>query len=151
MQLDDDQIISLFDELIDRSPTAATWPKIQKVCTKGMSHAPTLSEIPDGMNRYIDELGLSTRSRNALPKANVHRLNDLVLKTEAELREVRNLGKQSISEIKQVLSTMGLNLAIPPRATRQRFPNRATGLLSAGLERSQSSRFRGGQMASQWS
>jgi DNA-directed RNA polymerase subunit alpha len=78
-----------------------------------MSRVPKLSEVPDGMNRSIDEIGLSSRSRNALTKANVHRLNELVLKTEGALRAVRNLGKKSISEIKQVLSAMGLTLAIP--------------------------------------
>jgi DNA-directed RNA polymerase alpha subunit len=95
------------------------WLKIQKVCAKAMSRAP---DVPDGINRAIDEIGLSSRSRNALTKANINRVNDLVLKTEAELRGLRDLGKKLVNEIKQVLSTMGLRLAIPRRGRKLGSP-----------------------------
>lgn len=60
----------------------------------------------------ISELELSVRSSNCLTQANIKTIADLVVKTEADLLSFRNFGKKSLSEIKRLLSGMGLDLGM---------------------------------------
>lgn len=53
----------------------------------------------DVKTRKIDSIGLSKRSQNALHRAEVHTVGDLLAYTEDSLNEIRNLGKKSIEEI----------------------------------------------------
>ncbi len=55
----------------------------------------------------VDDLNLSARSHNCLTRASVKYLGDLVLMSEKELAEVRNLGKKSLDEIKDKMEEMG--------------------------------------------
>lgn len=55
----------------------------------------------------IDDLNLSARSHNCLTRSSVKYLGDLVLMSEKELAEVRNLGKKSLDEIKDKMEEMG--------------------------------------------
>ena len=55
----------------------------------------------------IDDLNLSARSHNCLTRGYVKYLGDLVLMSEKELSEVRNLGKKSLDEIKEKMDEMG--------------------------------------------
>ena len=52
-------------------------------------------------------MNLSARSHNCLTRAFVKYLGDLVLMSEKELAEVRNLGKKSLDEIKDKMEEMG--------------------------------------------
>ena len=47
----------------------------------------------------IDTIGLSVRSTNALHRANIHSVGDMLGCSEQSLYEIRNLGKKSIEEI----------------------------------------------------
>ena len=47
----------------------------------------------------IDSIGLSNRSKNALHRAEIHTVGDMLVHTEESLNEIRNLGKKSIEEI----------------------------------------------------
>ena len=47
----------------------------------------------------IERTGLSNRSQNALHKADVFTVGDMLQHTEESLNEIRNLGKKSIEEI----------------------------------------------------
>ena len=47
----------------------------------------------------IDSIGLSNRSQNALHRAEIHTVGDMLGYTEESLNEIRNLGKKSIEEI----------------------------------------------------
>lgn len=47
----------------------------------------------------IDSIGLSNRSKNALHRAEIHTVGDMLAHTEDSLNEIRNLGKKSIEEI----------------------------------------------------
>jgi len=60
----------------------------------------------------ISELELSVRSSNCLREANIKTITDLVQKTEEDLLSFRNFGKKSLSEIKGLLSGMGLSLGM---------------------------------------
>lgn len=56
----------------------------------------------------VDELDLSVRSYNCLKRANIHKVEDLINKTEDEMMRVRNLGRKSLDEVIAKLDTLGL-------------------------------------------
>jgi DNA-directed RNA polymerase subunit alpha len=60
----------------------------------------------------ISELELSVRSSNCLREANIKIIADLVKKGEEEMLGFKNFGKKSLSEIKQLLVSMGLSLGM---------------------------------------
>jgi len=62
--------------------------------------------------RPVDELELTVRSANCLKAENIHYIGDLVQKTEVELLRTPNLGKKSLTEIKEVLESHGLMLGM---------------------------------------
>jgi DNA-directed RNA polymerase subunit alpha len=64
------------------------------------------------LNKNIDELELSVRAFNCLKNANIKSIADLVQKTENEMLRTKNFGRTSLTEIKDVLSTMGLHLGM---------------------------------------
>ncbi len=53
--------------------------------------------------RPIDDLELTVRSANCLKAESIYYIGDLVQKTEVELLKTPNLGKKSLTEIKDVL------------------------------------------------
>ena len=60
----------------------------------------------------VDELELTVRSANCLKAKNIHYIGDLVQRTEMELLRTPNLGKKSLTEIKQVLEQHGFTLGM---------------------------------------
>ena len=52
------------------------------------------------------------RSANCLKAENVYYIGDLIQRTESELLKTPNLGKKSLTEIKDVLGTYGLSLGM---------------------------------------
>ncbi|MFY7697656.1 MAG: DNA-directed RNA polymerase subunit alpha [Legionella sp.] len=62
--------------------------------------------------RPVDDLELTVRSANCLKAENIHYIGDLVLKTENELLKTPNLGKKSLTEIKDVLASRSLSLGM---------------------------------------
>ena len=62
--------------------------------------------------RPVDDLELTVRSANCLKAENINYIGDLVLKTESELLKTPNLGKKSLTEIKDVLAGRSLSLGM---------------------------------------
>ena len=62
------------------------------------------------LNKPVDDLQLSVRSRKCLQKLNVHTIGDLTRRTDAELLGVKNFGVTSLNEINKALSNLGLSL-----------------------------------------
>lgn len=60
----------------------------------------------------VDDLELTVRSANCLKAEAIHYIGDLVQRTEVELLKTPNLGKKSLTEIKDVLAQRGLSLGI---------------------------------------
>lgn len=58
----------------------------------------------------VEELDLSVRSYNCLKRAGINSVEELTDKTEPEMMKVRNLGKKSLTEIKQKLNELDLSL-----------------------------------------
>ncbi|WP_170000430.1 DNA-directed RNA polymerase subunit alpha [Campylobacter sp. RM9328] len=55
----------------------------------------------------VEELNLSARSFNCLDKAEIRYIGELALMDENELKELKNLGKKSLEEIKAVMEEIG--------------------------------------------
>jgi len=55
----------------------------------------------------VDSLGLSARSFNSLDRAGIKYLGELVLMSENEIKNIKNLGKKSIDEINDCLVSHG--------------------------------------------
>ncbi len=66
----------------------------------------------ENLYRSVEELELSVRSANCLKNADIHKIYQLVAKTEAEMLKTKNFGRKSLNEIKEVLSEMGLSLGM---------------------------------------
>lgn len=62
--------------------------------------------------KTVDELGLSVRIENCFNDANIKYVGQLVQKTEADLRKIRNFGGKAVKEIKEMLARMGLELGM---------------------------------------
>ena len=62
--------------------------------------------------RPIDDLELTVRSANCLKAENIYYIGDLIQRTEVELLKTPNLGKKSLTEIKEVLAQRGLSLGM---------------------------------------
>lgn len=80
-------------------------------------------EIDPILLRPVDDLELTVRSANCLKAENIYYIGDLVQRTEVELLKTPNLGKKSLTEIKDVLATKGLSLGTrlenwPPASLR---------------------------------
>ncbi|WP_343189018.1 DNA-directed RNA polymerase subunit alpha [Buchnera aphidicola (Chaitoregma tattakana)] len=60
--------------------------------------------------RPVDDLELTVRSANCLKAESIHYIGDLIQKTEVELLKTPNLGKKSLTEIKDILAARNLFL-----------------------------------------
>lgn len=74
--------------------------------------------------RSVDDLELTVRSANCLKAENIYFIGDLIQRTEVELLKTPNLGKKSLTEIKDILANRGLSLGTrlehwPPAALRR--------------------------------
>jgi DNA-directed RNA polymerase subunit alpha len=58
----------------------------------------------------IEELDLSVRSFNCLKRANINTVGELINCTEEDMMRVRNLGRKSLEEVINRLSSLGLSL-----------------------------------------
>jgi DNA-directed RNA polymerase subunit alpha len=83
-----------------------------------------LPEEPTPLNpnlfKSVDELELSVRSANCLQNANIRFIGELVQRTEPEMLRTKNFGRKSLNEIKELLTSMGLELGM----TLENYPER---------------------------
>lgn len=69
-------------------------------------------EIDPVLLRPVDDLELTVRSANCLKAENIYYIGDLVQRSETELLKTPNLGKKSLTEIKDVLASKDLELGM---------------------------------------
>jgi DNA-directed RNA polymerase subunit alpha len=67
---------------------------------------------PNEWDIPVESLNLSVRSFNCLKRAGISKVSELLDLTEDEIMKMRNFGKKSLDEIKQVLSERGLSLRL---------------------------------------
>ena len=65
---------------------------------------------PNEWDIPVETLNLSVRSFNCLKRAGISKVSELLDLTEDEIMKMRNFGKKSLDEIKQVLAERGLSL-----------------------------------------
>ena len=70
------------------------------------------AEIDPALIRPVDDLELTVRSANCLKAENIYYIGDLIQRTEVELLKTPNLGRKSLTEIKEVLASRGLALGM---------------------------------------
>ena len=70
------------------------------------------SDVDPILLRPVDDLELTVRSANCLKAESIYYIGDLIQRTEVELLKTPNLGKKSLTEIKDVLATRGLSLGM---------------------------------------
>lgn len=87
-------------------------------------------EIDPILLRPVDDLELTVRSANCLKAENIYYIGDLIQRTEVELLKTPNLGRKSLTEIKDVLASHGLSLGMkleswPPASLQHRDKSHA--------------------------
>lgn len=119
------------EEAIRRSATILAEQLSVFVDLKGQER-PTETRKESGIDpillRPVDELELTVRSANCLKAENIYYIGDLIQRTEMELLKTPNLGKKSLTEIKDVLATKGLSLGMklegwPPASLEKKEPS----------------------------
>ncbi|MDY0264365.1 MAG: DNA-directed RNA polymerase subunit alpha [Sulfurospirillum cavolei] len=94
--------------------------------------APKSDSSNDGVEfgkllQSIEELNLSARSFNCLDRAEVKYIGELALMSELELKNLKNLGKKSLEEIRDVMEESGYPVGF-------NFPDDAASLLKKKIE-----------------
>jgi DNA-directed RNA polymerase subunit alpha len=107
------------NETIEPEDAIRTAGKILREQLEVFSHLEIKNDTQDEIDenhidpvllRPVDDLELTVRSANCLKAENIHYIGDLVQRSENELLKTPNLGKKSLTEIKDVLSTHSLTL-----------------------------------------
>ncbi|QKF91296.1 DNA-directed RNA polymerase subunit alpha [Campylobacter sp. CCUG 57310] len=89
------QQMSVFKSILEIDITS----QVGSNSSLGSDHAKLLQSV--------EELNLSARSFNCLDRAEVRFIGELALMDENELKELKNLGKKSLEEIKAVMQEIG--------------------------------------------
>lgn len=71
----------------------------------------TRAMIGDPSEMLVKDLELSVRAQNCLRDANIRTVEELAQKTEAKLGRMKNMGRGTVREIKQLLSELGMSLS----------------------------------------
>ena len=64
------------------------------------------------LNLSLAELRLSVRATNCLESANINTVRDLVQQTDDQLLEIRNFGENTLNEVREKLTELGLHLGM---------------------------------------
>ncbi|MET4696356.1 DNA-directed RNA polymerase subunit alpha [Endozoicomonas lisbonensis] len=103
------------DEAIRRAATILQQQLAVFVDLEGEAEPEPVKEEDDVdpiLLRPVDDLELTVRSANCLKAENIYYIGDLIQRTEVELLKTPNLGKKSLTEIKDVLASRGLSLGM---------------------------------------
>ena len=81
-------------------------------------------DVAEALDRSIFSLNLSLRSVHCLSNAGLRTLRQVVACTDDQLLHIKNLGRKSLNEIKELLADLGLQpgQAVEPRAEKPRQP-----------------------------
>jgi len=64
------------------------------------------------LDKSLDTLEFTERVKNCFKGAGINTFRDLLMKSEADLNNLRNFGKKSLDEVKEKLESMGLRLGM---------------------------------------
>jgi DNA-directed RNA polymerase subunit alpha len=103
------------EEAIRRAATILQQQLSVFVNLEATEHAEPVHHMPEIdpiLLRPVDDLELTVRSANCLKAENIYYIGDLIQRTEVELLKTPNLGKKSLTEIKDVLASYSLSLGM---------------------------------------
>lgn len=100
----------MFTDLVERPAYEGERPKEQ--VPEGLEHVP---------DKRIEEMDFSQRTFNCLRRASLLTLRELVQVTENDLNNIRGFGKKSLSEVKEKLAALGLDLRPPKGGVKQSY------------------------------
>ncbi|MGC1678155.1 MAG: DNA-directed RNA polymerase subunit alpha [Candidatus Binataceae bacterium] len=110
--------MSIFAGVEEETETGAVAPGVE-----GSQERPTLNEL---LYRPVEGLPISVRAFNGLQNADIKYIGELVQRTEQDMLKIKNFGRKSLNEIKEVLTDMSLSLGmrlenLPPRSELDRM------------------------------
>lgn len=109
--IDPEQTIKLAASILhDQLSVFVDFEKIKDVVVE--EHVAEVEMFDPVLLRPVDDLELTVRSANCLKAENIFYIGDLIQRTEFELLKTPNLGKKSLTEIKDILALKGLSLGM---------------------------------------
>ncbi len=83
-------------------------------------------QVNENLFRPVEGLPISVRAFNGLQNADIKYVGELVQRTEQDMLKIKNFGRKSLNEIKEVLVDLGLSLGmrlenLPPRSELDRM------------------------------
>jgi DNA-directed RNA polymerase subunit alpha len=107
----------ILQDQLDIFVGAETGAKKPALTAAGASEGAAAEPRPDlpfnpALLKKVDELELSVRSANCLKNDNIVYIGDLIQKSEGEMLRTPNFGRKSLNEIKEVLTSMDLQLGM---------------------------------------
>ena len=86
------------------------------VNAEGIDLGPSLQDqaLAADLALPIEDLDLTVRSYNCLKREGIHTVGELIVRSEADLMDIRNFGSKSIDEVKAKLHSMGMQLKDSP-------------------------------------
>ncbi|MFY9263081.1 MAG: DNA-directed RNA polymerase subunit alpha [Actinomycetaceae bacterium] len=79
-----------------------------------LKEAPVVEQQSSDLQRPITILNLPARSQNCLQREGIHTIGELIMRSEADLLDIRNFGAKSIEDVKEELSKLDLRLKDSP-------------------------------------
>ncbi len=68
--------------------------------------------VNENLYRPVEGLPISVRAFNGLQNADIKYVGELVQRTEQDMLKIKNFGRKSLNEIKEILTDMGLSLGM---------------------------------------
>ena len=106
--IDPEEAIRISASILQRQLHAFVDMKFEESCLDSK----VTNDFDPVLLRPVDDLELTVRSANCLKAENIYFIGDLVQKSENELLKTPNLGKKSLTEIKDVLASRSLSLGM---------------------------------------
>jgi len=97
-----------------------------EVAAVGEMAEPRREPLNENLFRPVEGLPISVRAFNGLQNADIKYVGELVQRTEQDMLKIKNFGRKSLNEIKEILADMGLSLGmrlenLPARAELDRM------------------------------
>ena len=97
-----------------------------EVASVGEIAEPRREPLNENLFRPVEGLPISVRAFNGLQNADIKYVGELVQRTEQDMLKIKNFGRKSLNEIKEILADMGLSLGmrlenLPARAELDRM------------------------------
>ena len=93
-----------------------------------LKEAPVVEQQSSDLQRPITILNLPARSQNCLQREGIHTIGELVMRSEADLLDIRNFGAKSIEDVKDELAKLDLRLKDSPAGYMSGFGDDAYGM-----------------------